>query len=85
MPTLDDMAKQAVARAKAMTPQERAEMFEAQKRSFVLAEAGFGSDEDEAAYAAALAAGDKDEIARLDRESAERVASAARYLDRFAP
>jgi len=39
----------------------------------VRGEAGFGSDEDEAEYRAAVEAGDTEEIARLDAEAEERV------------
>lgn len=60
-------------------PMTRAEM-EEQRRSYVRAEAGFGSDVDEAAYAAAVARGDAVEIARLNREAEARMAAVDRYF-----
>lgn len=60
-----------------MTPEE----IRAQRRSFVVAEAGFGSDADEAAYRAAYDAGDKTEIERLDFESGLRMTMAREYMD----
>ncbi len=64
----------------AMTPAEQARMRQRQRRSFVRAEIGFGSDADEAAYRAALARGDTEEMARLDAESKERIAA---FVARF--
>ena len=53
----------------------------AQRRSWLLAEAAFGSDADEAAYRRALEAGDTAEIERLDAEAQERVERARRWLE----
>jgi hypothetical protein len=50
-------------------------MMQAQCKSLARAEAGFGSDADEAAYRAALVAGDDETISRLDAEAAARVAA----------
>ncbi|KRS15672.1 hypothetical protein XM52_22815 [Roseovarius indicus] len=67
------MMADAAERVKAMTPEERAAMHQAQKRSFMRAEASFGSDEDERAYSRAVAHGDEAEIARLEAEASARV------------
>lgn len=72
---LSQLIEQAKAR-----PMTQAEMRE-QRRNYVRAEMGFGSDADEAAYAAALAAGDEEALARLKREADERMAAADRYFD----
>ncbi len=73
---------QAAAKVNALTPVERAEMARQQRRSWVLAEAAFGSDADEAAYRRALDSGDRIELERLDREADQRRERAAAYLDR---
>lgn len=52
----------------------------AQRKGYVLAEAAFGSDRDEANYRRALELEDKEELLRLDREASERVKRAERYL-----
>ena len=65
------------ARNHVMTPEER----RSQRRSFVLGEAGMGSDADEAAYRRALEARDEEALARLDAESELRVARAEKWLD----
>lgn len=70
----------AVEAVKRMTPEERAEMYRAQCRSFMRAEASFGSDEDEAAYSRAVAQGDEAEIARLEAEASARIAAVDDYL-----
>jgi len=57
----------------AMTPEQRAEMHSAQAASWARAEAGFGSDADEAAYRNAFRRGDGEALARLNAESAARV------------
>ena len=72
-----DLAK---ARVDAMTPAERASMYEAQKRSFMRAEASFGSDADEAAYSRAIAHGDEASIARLEAEASARVDAVDAYI-----
>lgn len=64
-----------------MTPEQRAEMWRAQRRSFIRADAGFGSDADEAAYRGALEAGDAEAIKRLDKESRARVAQVEALMD----
>jgi hypothetical protein len=73
--------REAVERYERMSPVERAEMWEAQKRSFIIGEAGFGSDRDEPEYRAAVDRGDATEIARLDSEAEKRMAD-ARAFDR---
>lgn len=62
----------------AKRPMTRKEV-EEQRRAYARAEAGFGSDADEAAYASALARGDKAEIERLDLEAQNRMAAVDRY------
>lgn len=54
-----------------MSPEE----LRAQRDSYVRAEMGFGSDADEAAYRAALFAGDKAELDRLEAASQARMAA----------
>jgi hypothetical protein len=73
-PDLAQVMRQAKRLVDAMTPAEREKMIEAQARSIARAEARFGPDVDEAAYQAALASGDLETIARLDREAEARVA-----------
>ena len=73
--------REAVERYERMSPAEKAEMWKAQKRSFVIGDAGFGSDRDEAEYRAAFDAGDTEEMARLDAESEKRMADARTFLD----
>ena len=57
----------------AMTPEQRAEMHSAQAASWARAEAGFGSDADEAEYRDAFRRGDGEALARLNAESTARV------------
>jgi hypothetical protein len=64
----------------AMTPEQRGTMIAAQRRSYVIGEAGMGSDADEAAYRAALVAGDHSALVRLNAESMERMQMADRIL-----
>lgn len=78
---LQEQINAAIERVKAMTPEERTAMYEAQKRSFVRAEASFGTDEDERAYSRAVAHGDEPEIARLEAEASARVDAVDAYLD----
>lgn len=73
--------REAVERYERMSPAEKKAMWEAQKRSFVIGEAGFGSDRDEAEYRVAVERGDATEIARLDAEAEKRMAD-ARAFDR---
>ncbi len=63
-----------LAEAKKHPPTE--EQLQAQRLSFVRAEAGFGSDRDEAEYRAAVLAKDEAILQRLDAEAAGRVARA---------
>jgi hypothetical protein len=80
-----DGLQEAIERVKAMTPEERAEMYRAQRRSFMRAEAFFGSDADERAYTRAVAHGDEAEIARLEAEASARVDAVDAYLDPIEP
>ena len=66
-----------LATCRAPTPQEIA----AQRRFFVRAEMGFGSDRQEAEYEAAVVAGDQEKIARLDREAQVRMDAADAWFD----
>ena len=81
MSDLSELIAKAVDRVKLMTPAERAEMYRAQRRSFMCAEASFGSDADERAYSRAVAHGDEAEIARLEAEASARVQAVEDYLD----
>lgn len=85
MANLDQMLAEAVEAVKRMTPEERGEMYRAQRRSFMRAEASFGSDADEAAYSRAVAHGDEKEVARLEAEASARVAAVDAYLDEIDP
>lgn len=74
---------QAIASVKSMTPAERCAMYAAQRRSFMRAEASFGSDADERAYSKAIAHGDEKEIARLESEASARVSAVDAFLDEW--
>jgi hypothetical protein len=79
-PELQRAIDHAKARVDAMTPAERAAMYEAQRRSFVRAEASFGCDADEAAYRCAVAQGDGAKIARLEAEASARGDAVDAYI-----
>lgn len=49
-PELQELLEKAAVAVAAMTPEERAQMFAEQRLSYARAEAGMGSDADEAAY-----------------------------------
>lgn len=83
MTELGLLLQKAVAAYNAMTPTQRAEHDRLQRRSWILAEAGFGNDKDEAEYAATLAAGNQEKIAQLKAESDERVKQAKSVLDKM--
>ena len=85
MTNLSEALKAAAERVRQMTPQERAEMYRAQRRSFMRAEASFGTDADERAYSRAVAHGDEKEIARLESEASARVDAVEAYLDEIDP
>lgn len=59
----------------AMSPEELRAMLAAQARSAARAEAGFGTDADEAAHRAALASGDPGRIAACEAAEAVRLAT----------
>lgn len=80
---IDDLIRKANARVAAMTATEYAEMIRLQRRSYVLGEIGMGSDKDEAAYRAALDAGDHPTLARLKAEAEARMEQARAILDRM--
>lgn len=63
-----------------MAPEEREAMLKSQRESFVRAEAGFGSDADEAAYRKALEEGDTETLERLNAEADGRVAAVDAYF-----
>jgi hypothetical protein len=79
----DILALLAEARARwdAMSPAERWAQIEAQKRSYVIAEAGFGSDADEAAWHAAHASGNPERIAAEEAKVQARMEAARKYLE----
>ena len=52
------LIKEAEARYEAMTPEEKASMWEAQRQSFVRGQMAFGSDADEAEYRRRMEAGE---------------------------
>jgi hypothetical protein len=59
----------------AMTPEQRQKMMADQRRSYARAEAGFGSDADEAEYAAALLSGDPERLAAAKAAEDARLAA----------
>jgi hypothetical protein len=67
----------------ALPPEQQAEMIRQQRRSFVRAEAGFGSDKIEAEYAAAYRLGDAETLKRLDAEAKERMRAADAIMDKM--
>lgn len=78
-----EVIKVATERYERLSPKEKAAMARAQRRSFALAEAEFGTDADETAYREAVATGDTEAIARLDREAKARRAACAVHLDQL--
>jgi hypothetical protein len=79
-PDLLALLEKAQAKYDAMTPEQRREMWRAQRRSFIRGEAGMGGDADEAAYRIALQANDAEALQRLDAESKARVESAEKWM-----
>jgi hypothetical protein len=75
-----DLMKKARELWDSMTPEQQRAQVAAQSRSVVIAEAGIGSDRQEREYADALSRGDSAEIARLTRESEQRMVNAAEML-----
>ncbi len=73
--TLEEMIEKA--RTYKMSPEERM----TQRRSWVRAEAGFGSDADEAAMRRALEDGDVEALAKLRAESEARMRMADSVMD----
>jgi len=67
-------------RASRLPAPDRAEL-NRQKRSWVIAEMGMGSDADEAAYSSAVTRNDKAELERLDHEAQKRMDFARAFLD----
>jgi glutamyl/glutaminyl-tRNA synthetase len=81
-PDLDKLIRESKAYVDSLTPEQKREMIRKQAESFVRAEAGFGSDADEAEYAKALHDGDTEKLARLNAEAAERVLRVQTIMDR---
>lgn len=71
--TLEQLLAESKATWDSMTSAQRANMLEAQRKSWARGEAGMGSDKDEVEYAKALREGDKKTLARLEAESQERM------------
>lgn len=67
--------------ARKLPSAERAALLAQQARSFARAEAGFGSDRDEAEYRRAIDNNDTETLARLDEEAAARVDAVKDALD----
>lgn len=78
--SLSALIEKAVEKFNKMSPEQKEEMLREQRRSFVRAEAAFGSDQDEAEYAAALQAGDREKMKQLDAEAQERVRAAEKIM-----
>ena len=76
---MNDDIKELIAKARVAGPMTRAEV-EAQRRSFVRAEIGLGSDADEIAYRSALASGDQEALAKLNKEAEARMAQVDAYF-----
>ena len=81
MTNLSDLIAQSVATVKTMTPAERKAMLAEQARGYAIAEAGMGSDAQEAEYAAALRSGDAAAIARCEAAAQARMDFARRVCD----
>jgi hypothetical protein len=81
MTNLEELLAQAQAKYDAMTPEQQQEMWRQQRRSFIIGEAGMGSDADEKAYRAAQISGDTAKIAGLDTEANQRMQRAKKWLD----
>lgn len=77
---LRHLIDEAKRRYTAMSPEQKRAMHRAQMASYIRAEAGFGSDAEEAEYAAALASGDPDRIAAAKGREEARVALAEDYI-----
>lgn len=77
---LSQAIRDAAARYAAMSPAERHAMIRAQAASFARAEAGFGSDADEAAWREAHRTGDTKTLKRLEAEAAARVLAVDRVM-----
>lgn len=77
---LKSLIEEAVARYEAMSPEQKRAMHRAQMASFIRAEAGFGSDAEEAEMAAALASGDAARIEAAKGREEARVALAEEYI-----
>jgi hypothetical protein len=84
-PDLDELVRRAQERWDKLVPAQRREMERLQKRSWIVCEAGFASDEDEAAFKAALDAGDWETVARLTAASRERMRLAGERFDQEYP
>lgn len=78
---LTELIAKARAAYDAMTPTQRRAMDLEQRRSYCRAEAGFGSDRDEAEYAAAMASGDTTRIAACEAKSQARMAVFDQYWE----
>lgn len=68
-------------RRAAKMPAATREQIEYQKRSWIIAEIGMGSDADEAAYSMAFARSDRVEMDRLDREAQKRMDLAKAHFE----
>lgn len=82
---LAKLVADARARYEAMTPAEKERMYREQRRSYCRAEAGFGSDKDEAAMRAAIESGDPECIAEEQFNEALRLAEFDRIWPPEAP
>ncbi len=70
---LGQLIRESIEMVNRMTPEQREEMHREQRRSFIRAEAGFGSDRDEAEYAEALSSGNKIKLAELEANAKARI------------
>jgi len=70
---LSELIRLSVEAVKCMSPKDRLDMLEEQKRSWVRGEMGIGSDADEAEYRRALRENDKLALAVLDGEAQKRM------------
>jgi hypothetical protein len=77
---LSELLEKALIRYDTMSNDEKKKMRAEQRRSYILGEAGIGSDADEASYRAAVETGDIVKLNELNVAALERVEYAKKYL-----
>lgn len=79
-PKLESLINENIEKVKNMTSLEKEEMIRQQKISFLIAEAGFGSDKEEAEYKQAMLSEDQEKINREKQKELERMRKTAEYF-----